>query len=369
MRKLRGDAAEETRVGNALPARPSVQEGESAAPPLLLAETWDLTVDPTGWWLSEKLDGVRAFWDGKQFLSRQGNLFHAPDWFVAGLPSEPLDGEFWLGRKKFQRAVSIVRRQDKSELWKECLIWYSTPKAREGLRESASILEECTNSPAALRQNPCPSPLQRRRSPPWRAHAAWRSLAVKGSCASPDRVTRLGVVTLRKLKSFHDAEARVVVTKRVRAAQGRLALLVELEDGTKFAVGTGFSNAERENAPPVGSVITFRYQELSEGGVPRFPSYVGVREVVTAPVVASRQSAKPTSKPVAGVRRFTFAEGSADKFWEISMSGTEVTVRYGRTGTNGQTNAKSFPSEDAAAKHVAKLCAEKIGKGYKESAG
>src|SRR5713226_10281764 len=120
LRKLRGDAAEEARIGadGPLPARPAVSK-ESQAPPLLLAERWDCITDPQGWWLSEKLDGVRAYWDGKQFLSRLGNLFHAPDWFVAGLPDMPLDGELWLGRKQFQRAVSIVRRQDQSDHWRE----------------------------------------------------------------------------------------------------------------------------------------------------------------------------------------------------------------------------------------------------------
>ena len=44
-----------------------------------------------------------------------------------------------------------------------------------------------------------------------------------------------------------------------------------------IAVGTGFSDKERAAPPPLGSTITFRYQELSEAGVPRFPSYVGVR--------------------------------------------------------------------------------------------
>ena len=74
-----------------------------------LADTWDNETNLVGWWLSEKLDGVRAYWDGKQFVSRLGNRFHAPAWFVAGLPDVPLDGELWLGRKQFQRAVSIVR--------------------------------------------------------------------------------------------------------------------------------------------------------------------------------------------------------------------------------------------------------------------
>src|SRR3954466_8997733 len=118
LRKLRGDAAEETRTGGALPQRPAKAAGaDDSGPPLLLAESWDNAADLSDWWMSEKLDGVRAYWDGKQFLSRQGNLYHAPAWFIEGLPSVPLDGELWIGRKAFQRTVSIVRRQDKSDFW------------------------------------------------------------------------------------------------------------------------------------------------------------------------------------------------------------------------------------------------------------
>src|SRR5881227_2741601 len=74
LRKLRGDAAEEARLGAALPQKPaaaSSDEAGSAPPPLLLAASWDNTADLGGWWMSEKLDGVRAYWDGRQFLSRQ----------------------------------------------------------------------------------------------------------------------------------------------------------------------------------------------------------------------------------------------------------------------------------------------------------
>src|SRR4051812_27960651 len=92
LRKLRGDAAEEARIGSAVqaPAIPKADDDVSKAPPLLLAESWDNVLDPAGWLMSEKLDGVRAYWDGSRFWSRLGNLFHAPDWFVAGLPKEPL---------------------------------------------------------------------------------------------------------------------------------------------------------------------------------------------------------------------------------------------------------------------------------------
>src|SRR5438309_1165168 len=127
LRALRGDAAETARVGSATP--PASKNGAApkavnplfsgGVPPLLLAHPWESDLDLTGWWMSEKLDGVRAYWTGQKFLSRQGNEFLAPEYFVAGLPTFPLDGELWVGRGMFQKTVSIVRRQDKGSGWKE----------------------------------------------------------------------------------------------------------------------------------------------------------------------------------------------------------------------------------------------------------
>ena len=94
-------------------------QGAVVPPPVLLAHVWENDVELLGWWMSEKLDGVRAYWDGQRFLSRLGNEYIAPDWFVAGLPNTPLDGELWVGRKQFQRCVSIVRRQEAHDEWRE----------------------------------------------------------------------------------------------------------------------------------------------------------------------------------------------------------------------------------------------------------
>jgi DNA ligase-1 len=296
LRKLRGDAAEEARIGNALPVRPQQAEGDRSAPPLLLAEPWDGIADPKGWWLSEKLDGVRAYWDGKQFLSRQGNLYHAPDWFVAGLPDVPLDGELWLGRKLFQRAVSIVRRQDKSEHWKDIsFLIFDAPALAKAFEERIEFVRQCVA----------------KYQPPYaqvHEHTACQSLAHLNE--ELDRVESLGgeglmlrqpgslyavgrSATLLKVKRFLDAEARVVGHEPGKGRhKGRLgALLVEMADGTRFAVGTGFSDAERQNPPPVDSLITFRYQELSDANVPRFPSYVGVRKEAEAPLPAKKKGA------------------------------------------------------------------------------
>ncbi len=288
LKKLRGDAAEAARVGATPTPKPEPvgEEGEvveKAGPPLLLAERWDNAQELAGWWLSEKLDGVRAYWDGTSLISRLGNRFHAPPWFLEGLPPDiPLDGELWIGRKAFQRTVGIVRRQDQTELWKEVrYIAFDAPGVDAAFEGRL----------AAIRAH-----VLRRRPPYLSAHEHAMCTGLDHLRAELARVEALGgeglmvrrpesryevgrSLTLLKIKTFRDAEARVLGhLKGAGRHKGRLgALLVELADGTQFSVGTGFSDAERESPPPVGSLITFRYQELSDGGVPRFPSYVGVR--------------------------------------------------------------------------------------------
>jgi len=284
LRKLRGDAAEETRLGGALPRKPVKQtEGDEAGgPPLLLAQSWDNATDVAGWWMSEKLDGVRAFWDGKQFLSRLGNLFHAPDWFTDGLPATPLDGELWIERKKFQRTVSIVRRQDKSEHWREVrYLVFDAPMATGGFEERMKFVQDClaTARPEFAIEHPhehCRG-IEHLRSELARVEALGGEGLMLREPQSKYVAGRS--TTLLKLKTFHDAEALVIGhTPGAGRHKGRLgALAVQLADGTKLRVGTGLSDAERNCPPPVGATITFRYQELSEGGVPRFPSFVGVR--------------------------------------------------------------------------------------------
>jgi len=384
LRKLRGEEAERERLGAELAPRPATPAGQKEEPPLLLAQTWDNATDLTDWWMSEKLDGVRAFWDGKQFLSRQGNRFHAPDWFVAGLPAEPLDGELWIGRKQFQRTVSIVRRQDESELWKEIrFLVFDAPGCDGGFEARLEFLSETFRT----KQQPYARLHEHRRCPglsQLREELA-RVEALGGEglmLRQPGSAYEIGrSFTLLKVKTFRDAEAVVLGHQPGKGKfKGLLgALTVQLPDGTEFSVGTGFSDAQRAAPPPAGSVITFRYQELSDGGVPRFPSFVRVcKPAGTEPTAGSppKKSAAPGVKAdaaVAGstdgsaVRHFEFVEGKSSKFWEISVDGCEVTVRYGRIGATGTSKVKTFADAEAAQRDADKLIAEKTGKGYVET--
>ena len=394
IRKLRGDAAEEARIGGALPAKPvrakSGDGEEDAGPPVLLAETWDSAADLTNWWMSEKLDGVRAYWDGKQFVSRQGNLYHAPDWFMEGLPEVPLDGELWIDRKKFQRTVSIVRRQDKNDLWKEVrFLVFDAPAIADPFERRLAFVTECfASKPHAFA----------------RPHDHVRCIGIDHLRTELARVESLGgeglmlrqpgslyvagrSATLLKVKNFRDAEAVVIGHQAGEGKhKGRLGALLVRMGTVEFAVGTGFSDKERAAPPPVGSTINFRYQELSEAGVPRFPSYVGIRTdvpgapapapearpaspkppSVSASVPAGAPSA-PAAAPAAGKPRyFECVEGSASKFWEVSVSGSTLTTRHGKIGSAGRTTTKQFKDEAAARAEAAKLIAEKTDKGYVE---
>ena len=280
IRSLRGEQMERERLGMLPdPSRNSTTKDTSTVPKLLLAHAWDSETDLTDWWMSEKLDGVRAWWDGTRFYSRQGNIYHAPAWFTAGLPSVPLDGELWLDRKAFQRTVSIVRRQDQSEHWRQITYVVFDAPAVVGSFEArqASLVEVFNQSflPYArmLQQERC-NGIRHLQAELARVEALGGEglmLRQPGSCYEPGRSS-----TLLKIKTFHDAEGRVVehLPGKGRHA-GRLgAVVVELPNGLTFSVGTGFSDAQRQHPPAIGSLITYRYQELTDRGVPRFPSFV-----------------------------------------------------------------------------------------------
>ncbi len=188
IRKLRGDAAEEARTGSAVPIPARKKTGEDgeeslvAETPVLLAEAWDGVIDVTGWWISEKLDGVRAYWDGSQFLSRLGNTFAAPEWFTAGLPKVALDGELWLERKQFQKTVSIVRRKDQTDLWKQVrYVVFDVPTLAEPFEGRIAPPSEANpGTQPSVCARPRSYAMPGDRASQGGARRAWKHLAAKG---------------------------------------------------------------------------------------------------------------------------------------------------------------------------------------------
>jgi len=255
-----------------------------AEPPILLAEVYRAGIDPADYWISEKLDGVRGIWDGKTLRFRSGNTIHAPDWFIRGLPPTPLDGELWAGHGSFERLSGIVRKDipDDSE-WREVrYMIFELPDAPGDFSQRVEAIRRVVNQAnqpwlQAIEQFRIAdrTTLQRKLEEIVKAGGEGLMLHKADALYLTGRSD-----VLLKLKPWEDAEARVLAHLPGKGRNsGRLgALLVETPDGRRFRVGSGFSDHVRDSPPPLGSTITYRYRALTNKGLPRFASYLRVRD-------------------------------------------------------------------------------------------
>lgn len=255
-----------------------------APPTILLANVYRDGIDVSQYLVSEKLDGVRAVWDGKTLRFRSGNEVHAPDWFLEGLPRQPLDGELWLGRGSFERLSGIVRREvpDDAEWRQVRYMVFELPDGAGSFRQRSErivAIVRQANVPwlGAIEQTSTVNPkiLQKMLSDVVKAGGEGLMLH---RADAPYETGRSD--TLLKLKPFLDAEAEVIGYSpgKGRYAGMMGALRVRAADGRIFSLGTGFSDTQRKNPPPIGAVVTYRYRQLTSGGLPRFASFMRLRE-------------------------------------------------------------------------------------------
>lgn len=263
---------------------------KDTAPPILLAETFEKGKDdPTGWWVSEKLDGVRAYWNGEAFISRLGNTFHAPESFKRSLPKRVvLDGELWLGRGRFQEASGIARKHEPTEAdWAQMqYVVFDAPHFTGSFERRMDYLQGLYKgtydrlgftSWRVLEQVRCHG----------QQHLDFMLADVEamggeglilrqfGSPYVTDRST-----TCLKVKTFTDGEAVVVGYQPGRGKhKGRMgACVVQMADGKTFEVGGGFTDKERESPPALGTLITYKHQGFTNKGLPRIATFVAVRD-------------------------------------------------------------------------------------------
>ena len=269
-------------------AAPTAQAQE-AKPALMLANVYRPSVALADYWVSEKYDGVRGFWDGQKLLTRGGQPINAPAWFTANWPAAPMDGELWAGRGQFQKAVSTVRQQTPDDAaWRGIqFMVFDLPDEAGPFTERLTTLNSVVAKLAAPWVKAVPQSKVA-------SHAALQSLLKQITKAGAEglmlhRGSSLykGVRNddLLKVKTHDDAEAKVVghLPGKGKYAGQLGALLVEMPsaDGKvakRFKLGTGFSDAQRQNPPAVGSQVTYRYRGLNDSGIPRFASFMRQRE-------------------------------------------------------------------------------------------
>ena len=265
----------------ALAAR--VATAREAPPALMLAEAYRPGMALADYWVSEKYDGVRGYWDGTRLWTRGGEPVMAPAWFTARLPKQPLDGELWAGRGQFALAVSTVRSQTPNDTaWHSMrfMVFDLPGHGGEFTARLAALrkLLPITDAPwvVAVPQERATTPaeLQALLDKTVKMGGEGLMLHRGGSLYRAERTS-----DLLKVKLHEDAEARVVghVPGKGRHG-GRLgALLVETPEGQRFKLGTGLTDAEREDPPALGSWVTYRFNGTNPGGLPRFARFVRVR--------------------------------------------------------------------------------------------
>ena len=255
-----------------------------APPALLLANVYRAGVRLADYWVSEKYDGVRGYWDGQQLRTRGGETVHAPAWFTAGWPATPMDGELWAGRGRFAQAQSTTRQQRPDDAaWRQMrFMVFDLPQHGgtfderlpaltalvEGLRQPwvQAVPQARVGTDAALQ-----ALLRRTVRAGGEGLMLHRGASLYRSGRSDDLI---------KVKTHEDAEARVLahVPGKGKHAGRMGALLVEMPSGQQFRLGAGFSDAQRADPPPVGTWVTYRFRGTHDGGLPRFASFVRVRE-------------------------------------------------------------------------------------------
>ncbi len=265
-----------------LRALPADSVPEKSDPALLLANVWTPAINPAGWWMSEKYDGLRGFWDGRKLWSRKGRAIAAPDYFLAELPKDiALDGELWMGRGKFEETISAVLSQTPDERWKRVrFMVFDAPQAKGTFEQRMEFLRATLSA-----GNQFAKPVIQTR-----CEGAAQLLAERDRIVSeggeglmlrkPESEYEAGrSPTLLKVKPLDDAEATVIAHLPGKGKNvGKLgALRVRTAEGREFSIGTGFTDAQRAMPPPIGTLVTYRFRGQTAKGLPRFPSFLRVR--------------------------------------------------------------------------------------------
>lgn len=242
------------------------------------------TIPLNEYWVSEKLDGIRGYWTGTQMLSKQGNPIQIPVWFTINWPKTPLDGEFWIGRSKFQEALSCVTNKSDSDLcWMNVTYKiFDLPDRLEPFSKRIQAMSEIvkqTNNPtlSTITQIRIKdyNELEQKLSQVTIEHGEGLMLHHQNALYRSGRVNHL-----LKVKQKHDAEAKVIATVKGKGKYSGMmgAIEVETAEGLVFKIGTGFSDKERKNPPAIGSIITYQYIGKTKRGIPRFASYLRIKE-------------------------------------------------------------------------------------------
>ncbi len=253
-------------------------------PPIQLANIYHSDIDIKNYLVSEKLDGLRAYWDGQNLISKEGNIYHPPQWFIKDFPNQTFEGELWIDRGKFEEVSGIVRSDSDDNLdWQKIhLMLFDMPKHSGTFAQRMEAMQELVEKSGS----PYLKVIEQSSVADKKTLMKRLNEVVKngGEGLVLRRTDSLYQATrnddLLKLKTFEDAEAKVL---KIIEGQGKYqgmmgAVLVENEERIKFKIGGGFSDEVRKNPPAIGTIITYKFYGKTKDKKPRFASFLRVRE-------------------------------------------------------------------------------------------
>lgn len=233
----------------------------------------------SGWYMSEKLDGIRAYWDGEELLSKNGNKIYAPKWFIKDFPKFKLDGELWTKRDDFENIQSIVLDKTPSKNWNKITYnIFEVPDEKgnfdKRLRKIKSWLK---NNPSkyikVIPQIKCKDKKHLENFLEELVNKKAEGIILK----NPKKEYFIGRnKNILKVKKFYDTEAKVIGINYKNKKFKSLKL--KLQNGVVFNLGNGFSKQQRKHPPKLGDIVTFKYYDLTKNGKPKFASFLRVRE-------------------------------------------------------------------------------------------
>lgn len=255
-----------------------------AKPELLLAQVYHDDVDIQQYWVSEKLDGVRAFWNGSELISRGGNVIAAPAWFVADFPAEKLDGELWSGRNQFAEILSTVSKQQAIDTEWQAIRYFifELPDAAGTFTERISAMQAIIQRQGSPYLKVVPQLRIAGNTELFEKLNRFESIGAEGLMLHhQDALYKTGrSADLLKLKTYQDTEAVVIGYRPGKGKyQGMVgALVVRTPEGKTFAIGSGLTDELRMTPPEIGAVVTYRYNGMTKNGLPRFARFLRIRE-------------------------------------------------------------------------------------------
>ena len=248
-----------------------------AKPELFLLDNYTKDKNVTLWYMSEKLDGVRAYWDGKKLLSRSGRVFAVPSFFIKNFPKHKLDGELWSKRADFSNVSSIVNRKTPHKGWDKLTYnIFEVPDVKGTLLERLSIVKS-TKYIKIIKQIKVKNKKHLEEFLKYIEQKRGEGVVVRDGTLPYYTGRNRDAL---KVKSYIDEECEVVGYRegngKYKDAVG--SLLCKMSNKNIIKIGSGLSDTQRVHPPKIGAIITFKYYGLTSKGNPRFPVFLHLRD-------------------------------------------------------------------------------------------